>query len=198
MNGHRSSIKNNEDTPVAVHFLHQDHSRRVTVLERAPTDIVQRRLLEKLWINMLKGSQLFTVLNRHDGLGIPVLWIRTWFCLFLYFLCQFPLFSFSPCACINLISSFLLLPLLLVLPYLALVHWSMPRYRYVTPPPSPCACVNLIPSLLLLPPPYLIYRTWHWGTDVLLSRHRYVTPFFPTLFSVLLRKPVRVKHPVCI
>ena len=29
----------------------------------------------------------------------------------------------------------------------------MPRYRYVTPPPSPCACVNPIPSLLLLPPP---------------------------------------------
>ena len=26
MNGHRSSIKNNEDTPVAVHFTHRDHS----------------------------------------------------------------------------------------------------------------------------------------------------------------------------
>ena len=43
-----------------------------------------------------------------------VLWIRTWFCLFLYFLCQFLHFSFSPCACVNPISSFLLLPLLLV------------------------------------------------------------------------------------
>ena len=31
----------------------------------------------------------------------------------------------------------------------------MPRYRYVTPPPSLCACVNPIPSLLLLPPPPL-------------------------------------------
>ena len=69
MNGHRSSIKNKEDTPVAVHFTHRDHSWRVTVLERAPTDTVQRRLLENLWINMLR---LFTVLNRDDGLGILV------------------------------------------------------------------------------------------------------------------------------
>ena len=114
MNGHRLSIKNNEDTPVAVHFTHRDHSWRVTVLERAPTDIVQRRLLEKLWINRLRGSQLFTVLNRDDGLGILVLWTQTWFCQFLciYFLCQFLHFLFSPCACVNLISSFLLLPLL--------------------------------------------------------------------------------------
>ena len=73
MNGHRSSIKNNEDTPVAVHFTHRDHSWRVTVLERAPTDIVQCRLLEKLWINRLRGSRWFTVLNRDDGLGILVL-----------------------------------------------------------------------------------------------------------------------------
>ena len=48
------------------------------------------------------------------------------------------------------------------------------------------------------PPPYLCYRTWHRGTDVLLSRYWYVTPFLPTLFSVLLRKPVRAKRPVCI
>ena len=125
MNGHRSSIKNNEDTPVAVHFTHRDHSWWVTVLERAPTDIVQRRFLEKLWINRLRGSQLFTVLNRDDGLGILLLWIQTWFCLFLYYLCQFLHFSFSPCACVNPISSFLLLPLLLVLPYLAPVHWCL-------------------------------------------------------------------------
>ena len=46
MNGHRSSIKNNEDTTVAVHFTHRDHSWRVTVLERAPTDIMQRQLLK--------------------------------------------------------------------------------------------------------------------------------------------------------
>ena len=102
-----------------------DHSWRVTVLERAPTDIVKRRHLEKLWIKRLRGSQLFTVLNRDDGLGILVLWIRTSFCLFLYFLCQFLHFSFSPCAYVNPISSFLLLPLLLVLPYLAPVHWCL-------------------------------------------------------------------------
>ena len=73
MNSHRSSVKNNEDTPVAAHIAHRDHSRRVTVLERAPSDIVQRRLLEKLWINRLRGSQLFTVPNCDDGLGILVL-----------------------------------------------------------------------------------------------------------------------------
>ena len=35
------------------------------------------------------------------------------------------------------------------------------------------------------------------GTNVSLSRYRYVTPSLPTLFSVLLRKPVRAKRPVC-
>ena len=43
----------------------------------------------------------------------------------LYFLCQLLHFSFSPCACVNPISSFLLLPLLLVLPYLAPVQWCL-------------------------------------------------------------------------
>ena len=36
-----------------------------------------------------------------------------------------------------------------------------------------------------------------WGTGAPTSRYRYVTPFLPTLFSVLLRKPVRAKRPVC-
>ena len=41
MNGHRSSIKNNEDTPFTAHFLHREHTWRVIVPEGAPTDIVQ-------------------------------------------------------------------------------------------------------------------------------------------------------------
>ena len=75
------------------------------------------------------------------------------------------------------------------------------RYRYVTPNPSPFS-VRMRQSDPFTsstpPPPYLFYRTWHRGTDVSLSRNRYVTPSLPTLFSVLLRKPVRAKRPVCI
>ena len=174
-----SSVKNNQDTPVAVHFTHRDHSWRVTVLERAPTDIVQRQLLEKLWINRLRGSQLFTVLNGDNGLGILVLWIQTWFCLFLYFLCQFLHFSFSPCACVNPISLFHPLSLLLLLPYLAPVHWCLGTGMKPLPLLRAHASIRSLHFSYF--PPYLFYRTWrrHRGTDVSLSRYRYVTPFFP-------------------
>ena len=72
----------------------------------------------------------------------------------------------------------------------------MPWYRYVTPPPPPPPppLLRAHASIRSLhpppPPPYLFYHTWHRGTDVSLSRYRYVTPFLPTLFSVLPRKPI--------
>ena len=36
------------------------------------------------------------------------------------------------------------------------------------------------------------------GTGAPMSRFRYVTPFLPTLFSVLLKKLMRAKRPVCL
>ena len=68
-------------------------------------------------------------------------------------------------------------------------------YWYVTPSPFSFACVNPIPSLLLLPLlPVLPYLApGHRCLDVSAPVWN---PFPPTLFSVLLRKPVRAKRPV--
>ena len=54
-------------------ILYTKGTRRYAVLERMPSDIVQRPLLKKLWINRLRESKLYTVLNHDDGLDIQVL-----------------------------------------------------------------------------------------------------------------------------
>ena len=73
MNGHRHSIKNNEDTPVAIHFSTEGHTLRVAVLQRTPQDVIKRRTLEKLWIARFKASPRFRTLNRDDGIDILLL-----------------------------------------------------------------------------------------------------------------------------
>ena len=45
MNGHRFSIKNKTNTPVGMHFSTEGHNPRVSVIQKAPPDILQRRLL---------------------------------------------------------------------------------------------------------------------------------------------------------
>ena len=60
------------------HVLHlvntpKAHVTRVTVIEGAPFDLVQRRLLEKQRINRLEEARLYTVLKCDDGLEIQVL-----------------------------------------------------------------------------------------------------------------------------
>ena len=125
MNGHRSSIKNNEDTPVAVHFTHRDHSwQGHSSGEGANWHRCSVDSSKSCGSTGWEGPSC-TVLNRDDDLVHPSAVNSMWFCLFLYFLCQFLHFPFSPCACVNPISSFLLLPLLLVLPYLAPVALSL-------------------------------------------------------------------------
>ena len=73
MNGHRFSIKNKTNTPVGMHFSTEGHNPRVSVIQKAPQDILQRRLLEKSWIDRLKKSPGKLLLNRDDGLDIRVL-----------------------------------------------------------------------------------------------------------------------------
>ena len=73
MNGHRSAIKNGEDTPVADHFK-QEHSVRDSVLTSTPEEVVQRRLMERAWIRRLssEGSP-WTLINRDPGIDVEPL-----------------------------------------------------------------------------------------------------------------------------
>ena len=47
MDGHRFTVKNKTDTPVAKHFSTNEHSLKISVLQTASTAVVQRRLLQK-------------------------------------------------------------------------------------------------------------------------------------------------------
>ena len=73
MNGHRFAVKNKTDTPVAQHFSTSQHSLKISVLQAAPTAVVQRRLLEKLWIERIEESPQYRLLNRDEGLDIRTL-----------------------------------------------------------------------------------------------------------------------------
>ena len=73
MNGHRFAVKNKTDTPVvAHHFSTSKHSLKISVLLAAPTAVVQRRLLEKLWIERMRieESPHYRLFNRDEGLDI--------------------------------------------------------------------------------------------------------------------------------
>ena len=70
---HRAAIKNAEDTPVGVHFNQQGHEPRVRVLDSAPTNVIQRRILEAKWIRHFKQQPMVTLLNRDDGADILAL-----------------------------------------------------------------------------------------------------------------------------
>ena len=43
------------------------HTMQVSVLELAPEDALQRRLLEKKWIKRFRTSPAHSVINRDDG-----------------------------------------------------------------------------------------------------------------------------------
>ena len=73
MNGHRFAVKNKTDTPVAQHFSTSQHSLKISVLQAAPTAVVQRRLREKLWIERIEESPQYRLLNRDEGLDIRTL-----------------------------------------------------------------------------------------------------------------------------
>ena len=64
---------NAQDTPVGVHFNQQGHEPRVRVLGSAPTNVIQRRILEAKWIRHFKQQPMVTLLNRDDGADILAL-----------------------------------------------------------------------------------------------------------------------------
>ena len=73
MNGHRSAINNDEDTPVADHFK-EEHSVRVSVLTSTPEEVIQRRLMERAWIRCLSGEgSPWTLINRDAGIDVELL-----------------------------------------------------------------------------------------------------------------------------
>ena len=73
MIGHRQDIRSHADTPVALHFGESTHNIRVSVIQQAPCDTVQRRTAERGWIKKVRDSSPFTVLNRNEGMDILLL-----------------------------------------------------------------------------------------------------------------------------
>ena len=68
MNQHRFSVNHEEDTPVSEHF--QDgHQPMVSVLQSAPSDTLQRCLIEQRWIKRLsQPHSLLRLINRDGGI----------------------------------------------------------------------------------------------------------------------------------
>ena len=64
---------NAQDTPVGVHFNQQGHEPRVRVLGSAPTNVIQRRILEATRIRHFKQQPMVTLLNRDGGADILAL-----------------------------------------------------------------------------------------------------------------------------
>ena len=58
MNGKRFAVKNKTDTPVAQLFSTSEHSLMISVVQAAPTAVVQRRLLENFGSNGLKNPRI--------------------------------------------------------------------------------------------------------------------------------------------
>ena len=73
LNGHRADIRNKADTPVGVHFGMSDHHLRVSGLEGTSSDTRSRRLRERAWIRFFQQSNVFTCMNRDNGLDILTL-----------------------------------------------------------------------------------------------------------------------------
>ena len=71
MNQHRSTIRNNSDTPVSHHFRN-GHDLKVLAIQHAPADTLQRRILERQWIERLQREDCLLHLINRDG-GIEIL-----------------------------------------------------------------------------------------------------------------------------
>ena len=57
MNGKRFAVKNKTVTPVAQHFNTSEHSLKISVVQAAPTAVVQHRLLENFGSSGLKNPR---------------------------------------------------------------------------------------------------------------------------------------------
>ena len=62
---HRYTVCHQQDTPVPEHFS-RGHTMQLSVLELAPEDALQRRLLEKKCIKRFRTSPAHNVINKDD------------------------------------------------------------------------------------------------------------------------------------
>ena len=197
MKGHRSSIKNNEDTPVAVHFTHQDHSWRVTFRRGAnwhraastPRKAVDQQAEgvpavhcaePRIWLCHPSAVNLNVILS----VSILPVWILTLF-VFPVPMCQFDIFisSTSPPSSFTVPGTG------------APMLW----YRYVTlPHPTPLVRMHQSDPFISSTSPLTRFTVPDTGAPLSCYLGTVCTPFLPILISVLLRKPARAKRPVCI
>ena len=73
LNGHRADIRNGNDTPVGVHFCQPGHELRVVGLELTSKNATSRKVRERSWIDFFKKSEVYSCMNRDDGIDFLTL-----------------------------------------------------------------------------------------------------------------------------
>ena len=73
LNGHRADIRNGNDTPVGVHFGQPGHELRVSGLELTSKNATSRKVRERSWIDFFKQTEVFSCMNRDDGIDFLTL-----------------------------------------------------------------------------------------------------------------------------
>ena len=73
MTNHRHTINHRVDSPVAEHFSAQTHTMRVSVIQAASADVLQRRIGKKSWTERLRLQGPFNIINPDDGIEVAAL-----------------------------------------------------------------------------------------------------------------------------
>ena len=73
LNGHRADIRNGNDTPVGVHFGQPGHELRVSGLELTSKNATSRKVRERSWIDFFKQTEVYSCMNRDDGIDFLTL-----------------------------------------------------------------------------------------------------------------------------
>ena len=69
----RADIRNGNDTPVGVHFGQPGHELRVSGLELTSKNATSRKVRERSWIDFFKQTEVFSCMNRDDGIDFLTL-----------------------------------------------------------------------------------------------------------------------------
>ena len=73
LNGHRADIRNGNDTPVGVHFGQPGHELRVSGQELTSKNATSRKVRERSWIDFFKQTEVYSCMNRDDGIDFLTL-----------------------------------------------------------------------------------------------------------------------------
>ena len=68
-----ADIRNGNDTPVGVHFGQPGHELRVSGLELTSKNATSRKVRERSWIDFFKQTEVFSCMNRDDGIDFLTL-----------------------------------------------------------------------------------------------------------------------------